>query len=141
MRPVYWPEPGSWLAGLRASCPVPANTPVALSSPSRTIAGLIRAAEASDADWGARTAINLPALTTTVGGMVDALEKLAGKATTALIDWTPNEAVANIVGNWPSVIDAARARALGLLPDPDFESIVAEFMRENPQPKVMPVEQ
>ena len=129
------------LIGLRASCPVPANTPVALSSPGRTIAGLIRAAEASDADWGARTAINLPALTTTVGGMVEALEKLAGKATTALIDWTPNEAVANIVGNWPSVIDAARARALGLLPDPDFESIVAEFMRENPQPKVMPVEQ
>ena len=43
------------LAGIRAACPVPPSTPVALSSPGRTIDGLIRAAEASDTEWGART--------------------------------------------------------------------------------------
>ena len=123
------------LAGVRAACPVSKATPVALASPARTIEGLLRAAEASDADWGARTAINLPALTTTVGAMADALEKLGGKAATDLIDWTPDAAVANIVTSWPAVIDAARARALGLLPDPDFESIVADYMRENPRPQ------
>ena len=121
------------LAGVRAVCPVAKDTAVALSSPARAIDGLIRAAEASDADWGARTAINLPALTTTVGAMVQALEKLTGPAVTGLIDWTPDTTIANIVGSWPSVIDAARAKALGLLPDPDFEGIVAEFMRENPR--------
>ena len=121
------------LAGVRAACPVPANTAVALSSPARTIDGLIRAAEASDADWGARTAINLPALTTTVGAMASALEKLGGKAAAELIEWTPDPAIANIVTSWPAVIDAARARALGLLPDPDFESIVADYLRENPR--------
>ena len=57
------------LAGVRAVCPVPPDTAVALLSPSRTITGLIRCAEASDAEWGARTAINLPALTTTVAEM------------------------------------------------------------------------
>ena len=118
------------LAGLRAACPVPPETPVALSSPSRTIAGLIRAAETSDADWGARTAVNLPALTTTVGAMASALGKLGGQAAFNLIDWTPDPAIANIVTSWPAVIDAARARALGLLPDPDFESIVHEYMQE-----------
>ncbi|MGB4118257.1 MAG: D-erythronate dehydrogenase [Polaromonas sp.] len=121
------------LAGVRAACPVAPETAVALSSPARTIDGLIRAAEASDADWGARTAVNLPALTTTVGAMASALEKLGGKAAADLIDWTPDPVIANIVTSWPAVIDAARARALGLLPDPDFESIVADYMRENPR--------
>ena len=121
------------LAGARAVCPVPPETAVALSSPGRTIDGLIRTAEASDDAWGARTAINLPALSTTVGAMAAALQKLKGKAAADLIDWTPDPAIANIVTSWPAVIDAARARALGLLPDPDFESIVAEYMRENPR--------
>lgn len=121
------------LAGVRAACPVAPETAVALSSPARTIEGLIRAVQASDSDWGARTAINLPALSTTVGAMAAALEKLGGKAAADLIDWTPDLTIANIVTSWPAVIDAARARALGLLPDPDFESIVADYMRENPR--------
>src|SRR5437763_3587480 len=37
------------LAGLRAPCPVPPDTPVALSSPGRTIDGIVRAAAVSDA--------------------------------------------------------------------------------------------
>ena len=119
------------LAGFKASCPVSKDTAVALASPARTIEGLIRAAEASDADWGARTAINLPALRTTAGEMAAALEKLAGKAAADLIDWTPDPAIANIVTSWPATIDAARARALGLQPDSDFESIIADYIREN----------
>ena len=119
------------LAGLKASCPISKYTAVALASPARTIEGLIRAAEASDVDWGARTAINLPALRTTAGEMAAALEKLAGKAAADLIDWTPDPAIANIVTRWPATIDAARARALGLQPDSDFESIIAAYIREN----------
>ena len=120
------------LAGIKAVCPVPRDTAVALSSPERTIAGLIRAVETSDADWGARTAVNLPALRTTAGEMADALEKLAGKAVADLIDWTPDPAIINIVASWPANIDAGRARAIGLLPDTDFESIIQTYMRENP---------
>ena len=127
------------LAGVRATCPVPKETAVALSSPARTIAGLVCAVTASDTAWGARTAINLPALTTTVGAMALALEKLGGKAAADLIDWTPDPTIANIVTNWPAVIEAGRARALGLLPDPDFESILADYLRdemsENPRTK------
>ena len=119
------------LAGARAACPVPKETAVALASPTRTIEGLIRAVEASDADWGARTAINFPALTVTVAAMAGALEKLAGEATADLIDWVPNAAITHIVTSWPSKIDAGCAHALGLLPDPDFESIVADYVREN----------
>ncbi|WP_431097444.1 D-erythronate dehydrogenase [Polaromonas aquatica] len=121
------------LTGLRGTCPVPRETAVALSSPARTIEGLIRAAEAGDAEWGARTAVNLPALKTTVGEMAAALERVAGKEAIRLIDWTPDPAIANIVTSWPAVIDAARARGLGLLPDPDFDSIIAAYLNENPR--------
>lgn len=121
------------LAGIKASCPVPPDSAVALSSPGRTIEGLIRAAQASDAEWGARTAINLPALTTTPREMAAALERLAGKAAAGLIDWTPDPAIAKIVTSWPATIDAARARALGLFPDRDFESIIAAYLSENPR--------
>ena len=53
------------LADERSVCPVPPDTPVALSSPRRTLQGIMLAAEASDASWGSLTAMNLPALTTT----------------------------------------------------------------------------
>jgi hypothetical protein len=36
-------------------------------------------------------------------------------------------------------VQATRARGLGLLPDPDFEGIVREYVRENPQAIQLPV--
>jgi D-erythronate 2-dehydrogenase len=121
------------LAGVRAICPVAPDTPVALSSPGRTIEGLIRAAEASDAAWGARTAINLPALATTPADMAKALARVAGPEVAALIDWLPDPAISKLVTSWPATVDAARARALGLLPDADFDSIIADYLSENPR--------
>ena len=121
------------LAGVRAVCPVPPDTAVALLSPSRTITGLIRCAEASDAEWGARTAINLPALTTTVAEMAKALEKAAGAQVASLIDWTPDPVISKIVLSWPVRVSAERAKGLGLLPDADFASIINEYLSENPR--------
>ena len=66
------------LAGIRAACPVAPETEVALSSPARTVEGLLRAAGAAAAEWGPRTGLNLPSVTTTVGGMVRALGEVAG---------------------------------------------------------------
>jgi nucleoside-diphosphate-sugar epimerase len=120
------------LAGVRAVCPVSLDTAVALSSPARTVQGLIRAAETGDAAWGARTGLNLPALTTTAGEMAAALERVAGPTASALIDWTPDPTIGNIVKSWPARINARRAAALGLLPERDFEEIIREYVRENP---------
>src|SRR6188508_456503 len=69
------------LAGERARCPVDPQTPVALSSPRRTLEGILRAAAVDDATWGSRTAMNLPALTTTPREMADALDRVAGAGT------------------------------------------------------------
>ncbi|HYE40642.1 MAG TPA: D-erythronate dehydrogenase, partial [Ramlibacter sp.] len=119
------------LAGERARIPVPPETPVALASPTSTIAGFVRAAEANDTQWGQRTAINLPALRTTVGEMAQALERVAGKDATALLDWVPDPAIEKLVRSWPGDVAWDRARGLGLQADPDFESIVRQYIAEN----------
>ncbi|MDA7414871.1 NAD-dependent epimerase/dehydratase family protein [Xenophilus arseniciresistens] len=120
------------LAGLRAPCPVPDDTPVALASPARTIEGIVRAAEASESQWGPRTAMNLPSLATTVGEMAAALGRVAGPQALALLDRTPDPAILRIVQSWPGRFNAARAKALGLMADADFDSVIRDYVRENP---------
>lgn len=127
------------LAGARAQVPVAADTAVALSSPARTIEGIIRAAEASDAEWGPLTAINLPSLRTTVGEMAAALERVAGKDATALLDWTPDPAIIKLVKTWPGNVTFERARGLGLQADTDYVQVVRDYIRENPQAVKLPV--
>ena len=127
------------LAGVRAVCPVPPETAVALSSPARTIEGLLCAAQTSDASWGARSAVNLPSIQTTAREMAMALGRVAGQAATDLIDWTPDPLIARIVTNWPAQIRATRAAQLGLRPDADFEAIIRDYVRENPNAVKLPV--
>jgi nucleoside-diphosphate-sugar epimerase len=118
------------LAGERATCPVDARTEVALISPARAIDGLLCAATSSDEAWGGRSAVNLPALTVTVADMVAAMERVAGREVGALIDWVPDPAVAGIVTSWPARFRADRAARLGLVPDPDFDSVITRHLAE-----------
>lgn len=116
------------LAGVRASCPVPADTPIALSSPARTLDGIAVAMTASDAAWGSRTAMNLPALTTTPKAMAEALDRAAGAGTSELIDWQADAGIAAIVGSWPAVFHTPRAHRMGLRADPDFDAVIAQYL-------------
>ena len=120
------------LAGERAVCPVPPETKVALSSPARTIDGLLCALQAVDADWGPRTALNLPAVSTSAGEMAAALRRVAGDAVADRIDWVPDDAITRIIGSWPAGMNARRAARLGLRADAGFDDIVRDYMRENP---------
>lgn len=121
------------LAGQRAACPVPPDTPVALSSPRRTVEGLLRAASATAAEWGGRTAVTLPALTTTPRRMAEALERVAGADVAALIDWTDDAAVREIVAGWPARFVTRRADALGLRAEESFDDIVREYVTDHPE--------
>jgi nucleoside-diphosphate-sugar epimerase len=116
--------------GKPAVCPVPLETKVALASPARTIAGLIAAAEASHEAIGGRIAINMPALTVTVGEMLDALETAGGAEARGLVRFEPDAQIARIVGGWPAVFDNSRALCLGLEPDPDFLCIVRAYLAD-----------
>ena len=120
------------LAGERATCSVPPDTKVALSSPARTVEGLVRALETSDADWGPRTAMNLPAVATTAGEMAAALARVAGDEVAARIDWVPDDAITRIIASWPAAMNARRAARLGLHADASYDDIIRAHLRENP---------
>ena len=120
------------LAGQRAVCPVPPDTRIALSSPRRTLDGLVRAAGADEAAWGSRTAMNLPALTTTPREMAAALDRVAGVGTSELIDFTEDTAVRSIVGSWPAEFHTSRAHRLGLTAEESFDDIVRAYLADNP---------
>jgi nucleoside-diphosphate-sugar epimerase len=116
------------LAGVATTCPVDASVSHPVSSPGNTIAGLIRVFEADRQDIGARLALNLPGLNVTVGQMLAALEKVAGKAVRERVRFEKDERIAAIVGNWAKGSSADRAGALGLHPDASFESIIEQYI-------------
>jgi D-erythronate 2-dehydrogenase len=120
------------LSGLACVVPVAASTAVALSSPGRTVQGLVRAVEASDKDWGPLTAMNLPAMTTQVGAMADALKSIAGQAVYSRLTWQLDPTIERIVATWPARIASPRANALGLYADTSFEDMVRAYISENP---------
>lgn len=116
------------LAGVPAICPVDLSTAVALASPATTIAGILAVAEASREEFGGRTALNLPALTVTVGQMLAALEEVAGKDVAALVTLKPDESIARIVGGWPSRFDCQRTHRFGLKPDASYQDIIRQYI-------------
>lgn len=120
------------LAGVESICPVPLDTEVALASPARTIAALLRVYEASREEFGGRSALNLPALSVRVGDMLNALEAVAGPAVRALVRFEPDPRVERIVSTWPARFRSLRAEKLGLQPDPSFESIIEQYIADHP---------
>jgi nucleoside-diphosphate-sugar epimerase len=116
------------LAGQRATCPVPPDTPVALSSPRRTLEGILCAAAVGDGAWGSRTAMNLPALATTPRSMADAMDRVAGYAASDLIDWGDDPVIGPIVRSWPASVETPRADALSLRPEASFDDIVRAYL-------------
>ncbi|EFL36612.1 NAD-dependent epimerase/dehydratase [Streptomyces viridochromogenes DSM 40736] len=124
------------LAGLPAICPVRPDLRVALASPRRTVEGILRIAEAERGTGKGRLdgglPVNLPALTVSVAEMLATLRRVAGDAVADLVTVAPDHAVEAVVGSWPSVFDNTRAAALGLKPDPSFESVVRGYLADHP---------
>jgi len=116
------------LAGVESICPVSPDVSHPMSSPARTVEGLIAVYEASREAFCGRTALNLPALNVTVREMLDALEEVAGPAVRARVRFERDERIAGIVANWPSGASAARAARLGLHPHENFADIVRQYI-------------
>ena len=118
------------LAGLESICPVGPEVSHPVSSPQRTVEGLIAVYEATRAAYGGRTALNLPALNISVAQMLAALEAVAGPAVRARVRFERDERIAGIVANWPSGARADRAAALGLQPEQDFANIIRQYIAD-----------
>lgn len=116
------------LAGIPTRCPVSLDTAVALSSPLTSIAGILKVVEISREAFGGRTALNLPALTVTVGEMLEALSEVAGTRVAALVSIEPDEQIKRIVGGWPSRFDCQRTHRLGLPRDASYQDIIRQYL-------------
>ncbi len=116
------------LRGLTANCPVSVSTRFAVSSPSRTIHGLVRAAETPIDIWGANEAMNLPALSLTVGDLLDALKRVVGSHVVNLVKFHADPVVQSIVETWPASFCATRAEAFGLHPNGTADELIDEFL-------------
>ena len=116
------------LAGLDAVCPVDADVSHPVSSPTRTVEGLIAVFEASREAFNGRTAMNLPALNVRVADMLDALAAVAGPAVRERVRFVRDERIAAIVANWPGGASAARAGRLGLAAHAGFAEIIRQYI-------------
>ena len=116
------------LAGVESICPVDASVSHPVSSPTRTVEGLIAVFEASREAFNGRTAMNLPALNVRVSDMLDALAQVAGAAVRERVRFERDERIAGIVANWPGGASAARASRLGLAPHADFAEIIRQYI-------------
>jgi hypothetical protein len=104
-----------------------------VSSPQRTVEGLIAVYEASREAFGGRTALNLPALNVTVAQMLTRWKQVAGPAVRARVRFERDERIAGIVANWPPA-PRRRAAALGLQPEASFEDIIRQYIADHARP-------
>ena len=118
------------LAGVESVCPVDASVSHPVSSPTRTVEGLIAVFEASREAFNGRTALNLPGLNVRVSDMLDALAQVAGPAVRERVRFLRDSAIAGIVANWPSGASAVRASKLGLLPHANFAEIIHQYIED-----------
>jgi D-erythronate 2-dehydrogenase len=118
------------LAGESAVLPVSTDVAHPVSSPQRTVEGLIAVFEASRDAFGGRTALNLPALNVTVQQMLDALQRVAGPAVRERVVAQRDERIAGIVANWPRATSGARAARLGLKPESSFDDIIRQYIAD-----------
>ena len=116
------------LAGVESICPVDSSVSHPVSSPTRTVEGLIAVFEASREAFGGRLGMNLPGLNVTVEQMLAALEQVAGPAVRERVRFVRDERIAGIVANWPTGAGAARATRLGLTPHAEFSEIIRQYI-------------
>lgn len=119
------------LLGRDTSCPVRLESVMAVMSVARLIDCIMHAYELPAAAFGAQRALLLPAISASVGAMVDAVRQTGGEAAAARIRLQPNAATQHIVDGWPGGVDATRARGLGFSADTTVEEIVANFVRDD----------
>ncbi len=118
------------LAGVDTVCPVGPEVSHPVSSPARTVDGLITVFEASREALGGRLALNLPGLNVTVAEMLAALEQVAGRAVRERVRFERDERIAAIVGGWARGATAERAARLGLHPHERFTDIIEQYIAD-----------
>lgn len=116
------------IQGEEAICPVSAELALWLSSPDTVIQNMLKGAMLDGATFGDWRTVNLPGISVTVQHMLDSLERIAGKAALARVQFKPDPAINAIVSSWPGRVDNTRALRLGFQADAHFDDFIRQFI-------------
>jgi len=118
------------LSGKDAVLPVSKDVMHWMASPRSAVGFCIHAAELDSAKIGPHRCLTLPGLAITVGEMIEALERVGGKAVAQRVKEVRNEKVASIVADWPRQFVAKRALGLGFTSETSFEEILQAHIND-----------
>jgi len=119
------------LNGLEAVLPVSDTVRHWHASPRAAAGFLCHAATLDTAALAGRRALNLPGVSCTVAEQIEALRKVAGSETVALIAQRTDPDITRIVDTWPRDFDPQRAIDLGFRADDSFEDIIRIYIEED----------
>jgi D-erythronate 2-dehydrogenase len=118
------------LNGMSTSCPVSRETRIYIHSPQKVAQNLIHASTLPAAAFGKNRIVTLPGITVSVDEIISALESIAGKKTTSLIEWAPDPFIQSIVMTWPTQFWTDRAQELGFAKDESIQEIIKSYIKE-----------
>ena len=119
------------LNGVEAVLPVSRDVRHPHASPRTAVGFLLHAAEIDTSRLQGRRNLTMPGVSVTVGDQIEALERVAGSDTAALITESPDPAVAQIVAGWPQRFDTVRATALGFAADDSYDDIIRAYIEDD----------
>ncbi|CAN9348222.1 unnamed protein product [Alternaria alternata] len=114
--------------GQESELPVDPSIGIWLTSPRTLATNLVHAIKVPAEKFGHFRQVLLPGYTATSGEILDALERVAGKETRALVKEKRDETTQRIVLSWPAKYDTARARELGFSEDVGLEQTLRDFI-------------
>jgi nucleoside-diphosphate-sugar epimerase len=123
------------LNGIAATCPVPPETRMWLTSPRSVIDNLVAGHEAPAASFTHARSVNVPGISVEVREIVAALGRVAGPGVASRVDWQVDPAIDRIVATWPRDFDAQLGRSLGMRSDPDFDTIIQQYIADELPPR------
>lgn len=124
------------VAGRETICPVPAIMEMAVMSPGRLVAAILKIHDLDAVQLGWPRSLLLPAVKVSVAEMLDALEDQVGAKARPLVRFEEDQNIIPMVKTWPMNVRATRAEALGVTAGEGAAEIVGEYLRENAQPGV-----
>jgi D-erythronate 2-dehydrogenase len=118
------------LNGVEAICPVEASTRLWLLSPRNAIECLIAGHNISSSALGWNRVVSLPGISVTVGEMIAALERVAGREVASRVRFEIDPRIKRLVDTWPGRLAAARARQLGFPSDDNFDDVIRQHVAD-----------
>lgn len=119
------------LAGLPSTLPVSRDVKHWLASPRAAVGFLVHAAGIDREAIGPHRTLTMPGVATTVGGQIEALERVAGQDASALIADVPDPSISAIIETWPRAFLTDRATALGFAAESSVDDLITVYLEDD----------